>query len=291
MTELRRTLTRGDLVFAVIGGVVGSGIFLIPAETLRATGGATSTALLVWVLGGVLCLLGALTYAELGASAPEAGGVYSYIRDAFGPLPAFLYGWVLFLVIGPATVAALAVASVGYLREIVPLGDGGARVAALVMIVVIAAVQRRLTTPICLDESITRLGRAEDMLAVGSGRIINIKPGRVGGLAASLAIHDLCSRSGVPMWCGGMLESKIGRAYNVALASLPNLTLPGDLSPSRRYRERDLVTPEWSMDPDGTVRGPLDRAGLGVTPDRDRTDALTGRRATLASPRAAAGVS
>lgn len=140
MTELARTLTRRDLVFAVIGNVIGSGIFLIPAETLRSTGGSTRTALLVWVLGGVLCLLGALTYAELGAANPEAGGVYSYIRDAFGPLPAFLYGWVLFLIIGPATVAALAVASVGYLRELVPLGNTGARAAALVMIVVIAAV-------------------------------------------------------------------------------------------------------------------------------------------------------
>lgn len=140
MTELKRTLTRGDLVFAVIGNVVGSGIFLIPSDTLRATGGATGVALLVWLLGGVLCLLGALTYAELGAANPEAGGIYCYIRDAFGPLPAFLYGWVLFLIIGPATVAALAVASVGYLREIVPLRSVGAEVAAVTMIVVIAAV-------------------------------------------------------------------------------------------------------------------------------------------------------
>jgi APA family basic amino acid/polyamine antiporter len=140
MTELKRTLTRGDLLFAVIGNVIGSGIFLIPADTLRATGGATGAALLVWLLGGVLCLLGALTYAELGAANPQAGGIYCYIRDAFGPLPAFLYGWVLFLIIGPATVAALAVASVGYLRQILPMGTAGARVAAVTMILVIAAV-------------------------------------------------------------------------------------------------------------------------------------------------------
>jgi O-succinylbenzoate synthase len=144
-----------------------------------------------------------------------------------------------------------------------------------------AALQRRLSTPICLDESITSLERAEDMLALGSGRIINIKPGRVGGFGASLAIHELCGQHGVPVWCGGMLESGIGRAYNVALASLPNFTLPSDLSPSARYWERDLVTPEWSMDAEGLVRVPLDRPGIGVSPDLDRIDALTVRRQVL----------
>ncbi|MFL5496006.1 MAG: o-succinylbenzoate synthase, partial [Gemmatimonadales bacterium] len=83
-----------------------------------------------------------------------------------------------------------------------------------------AQLQRRLRTPLCLDESITSLDRAEDMLALGSGRVINIKPGRVGGFGPSIAIHDLCARAGIPVWCGGMLESGVGRAYNVALASL-----------------------------------------------------------------------
>ena len=110
-----------------------------------------------------------------------------------------------------------------------------------------------LSTPICLDESITSVDRAEDMIALGSGRIVNIKPGRVGGFAASIAIHDICQRAGVPVWCGGMLESGIGRAYNVALASLPNFSLPGDLSPSARYWARDIVSPEWTMDADGMV--------------------------------------
>ena len=86
------------------------------------------------------------------------------------------------------------------------------------------------------------------MIALGSGKIINIKPGRVGGFAASKAIHDVCRDAGVPVWCGGMLESGIGRAYNVALASLPNFSLPGDLSPSARYWARDVVSPEWTMD-------------------------------------------
>ena len=88
-------------------------------------------------------------------------------------------------------------------------------------------------TSICLDESITDVKRARDMIALGSGKIINIKPGRVGGFTASKAIHDLCADSGIPVWCGGMLESGIGRAHNVALASLPNFSLPGDSEPER----------------------------------------------------------
>ena len=113
--------------------------------------------------------------------------------------------------------------------------------------------QRRMKTPICLDESISSLDRAQDMIALRSGRIINIKPGRVGGFSASLAIHDYCQQHDVPVWCGGMLESGVGRAYNVALASLPNFQLPGDLSPSARYWEHDIVTPEWTMDSTGTT--------------------------------------
>ncbi|MFQ5689271.1 MAG: o-succinylbenzoate synthase [Gemmatimonadota bacterium] len=144
-----------------------------------------------------------------------------------------------------------------------------------------AELQARLRTPICLDESITGPARAEDMIALGSGRIVNIKPGRVGGFGPSLAIHALCREAGVPVWCGGMLESGIGRAHNVALASLPGFTLPGDLSPSARYWERDIVTPEWTMDREGKVRVPRERPGLGVAVDRDRIDDLTVRRERL----------
>jgi len=140
-----------------------------------------------------------------------------------------------------------------------------------------AQLQKLLRTPICLDESITDVNRCEDMIALSSGRIVNIKPGRVGGFAVSRAIHDTCERSGIPVWCGGMLESGIGRAYNIALASLPNFRLPGDLSPSARYWERDVVTPEWTMDVNGMVTVPRDRPGIGVDVDRDRIDALTVR--------------
>jgi o-succinylbenzoate synthase len=140
-----------------------------------------------------------------------------------------------------------------------------------------ARLQKRLRTALCLDESITSPDRAEDMIALGSGRIINIKPGRVGGFQASRRIHDVCQAAGLPVWCGGMLESGIGRAHNVALASLPNFRLPGDLSPSTRYWERDVVTPEWTMDAEGHVRVPLDRPGMGVDVDMDRVENLTVR--------------
>ena len=146
-----------------------------------------------------------------------------------------------------------------------------------------ATLQRRLKTPICLDESITDVDRAEDMIALKSGRIINIKPGRVGGFTVSRAIHDLCERNGIPVWCGGMLESGVGRAHNVALASLPNFVLPGDLSPSARYWERDVVTPEWTMDAEGLVRVPRDRPGIGVDVDLGRVDDLTLKREVLES--------
>ncbi|HEY8175256.1 MAG TPA: o-succinylbenzoate synthase [Gemmatimonadaceae bacterium] len=146
-----------------------------------------------------------------------------------------------------------------------------------------AQLQRRLKTPICLDESITDVARCEDMIALGSGRIVNIKPGRVGGFTVARRIHDLCAQHSIPVWCGGMLESGVGRAYNVSLASLPNFTLPGDLSPSKRYWDRDIVTPEWTMDDKGMVAVPRDRSGIGVTVDRDRIDDLTIREEELRS--------
>lgn len=140
-----------------------------------------------------------------------------------------------------------------------------------------AELARRIRTPICLDETITGLDRTEDMATLGSGSIVNIKPGRVGGLASSLAIHDFCHARGFGVWCGGMLESGIGRAYNVALASLPGFTLPGDLSPSARYWASDVVTPEWTMDSEGMVAVPLERPGIGVEVDRDRVESITTR--------------
>lgn len=144
-----------------------------------------------------------------------------------------------------------------------------------------AQLQLQLKTPICLDESITSVERAEDMITLGSGRIVNIKPGRVGGYSVSRGIHNVCEQAGLPVWCGGMLESGVGRAYNVALASLPNFKLPGDLSPSARYWERDIVTPEWTMDAEGMVAVPRAKPGIGIAVDLDRIDALTVRTQPL----------
>jgi O-succinylbenzoate synthase len=144
-----------------------------------------------------------------------------------------------------------------------------------------AELQKLLKTPICLDESITGVDKAEDMLALQSGRIINIKPGRVGGFSESKAIHDLCDREGIPVWCGGMLESGVGRAYNVALASLPNFKIPGDISPSARYWEQDIVDPEWTMDTEGMVAVPHDVPGIGVSVNVDRIEDLTVRAESL----------
>lgn len=142
-----------------------------------------------------------------------------------------------------------------------------------------ARLQRELATPLCLDESIGSPADAERALELGACRVINLKPARVGGFDAALEIHERCVERVVPLWCGGMLESGVGRAHNVALATLPGFTLPGDLSPSRRYWERDLVEPEWEMS-DGALR-PLAAPGIGVTPDRARIEGLAARRFSL----------
>jgi len=137
-----------------------------------------------------------------------------------------------------------------------------------------AKIQSVLRTPICLDESVTSARRAQQALDSGSCRMINIKIGRVGGYSAALAIHDLCYAKGVPVWCGGMLESGIGRAHNIALASLPGFTLPGDISASSRYFARDVIIPPVTVSADGTVRVP--RAfGLGFEVDLDYLSANT----------------
>ena len=119
-----------------------------------------------------------------------------------------------------------------------------------------ARLQKTLKTPICLDESITGFEQARQALDIGACRIVNMKIGRVGGYSEALRIHDLCVERGVPLWCGGMFESGIGRAHNVALASLPGFTLPGDISASRRYFERDIIVPHVEVASDGTVAVP-----------------------------------
>lgn len=142
-----------------------------------------------------------------------------------------------------------------------------------------ARLQEQLRTPICLDESIESVDDMALALEMGSCKIVNIKPGRVGGHASSVRIHDLMVSRGLPVWCGGMLESGVGRAHNVALASLPGFTLPGDISASRRYWERDIVDPEFEVS-NGEMKVPTG-PGIGVEPDRERIEELTVREATF----------
>jgi len=136
--------------------------------------------------------------------------------------------------------------------------------------------QTRFHTPICLDESITSARLARQALEMKSCRVINIKPGRVGGLSQGLAIHDLCRSKGIPVWCGGMLETGVGRASNLALASLPGFTLPGDISATDRYFEEDITSERFVLNPGSTITVP-NAPGLGVSVERSALD-----RATLA---------
>jgi len=145
-----------------------------------------------------------------------------------------------------------------------------------------AALQRRLKTPICLDESIKSVRAAEHAIEMGACRIVNIKPGRVGGFAESIRLHDLCAARGIPVWHGGMLESGIGRAANIHLSTLPNFSLPGDIAASRRYFAPDLIEPPVEVASDGTIAVPRE-PGLGVSIVQERLDAATLRHWQVSS--------
>jgi o-succinylbenzoate synthase len=138
-----------------------------------------------------------------------------------------------------------------------------------------ARLQQRIQTPICLDESIRSSRDAAAAIELGACRVINIKQGRVGGILEAKRVHDVALERGTPVWIGGMLETGVGRAVNLALASLPGVTMPGDTSASDRYFERDL-TPPFTLDPDGTMALPSG-PGLGVEPDADRLEEITVR--------------
>ena len=143
-----------------------------------------------------------------------------------------------------------------------------------------AVLQRRLKTPICLDESIKTAGIAREAIAAGACRIINIKPGRVGGFAESIRLHDLCASHGIPVWHGGMLESGIGRAANIHLSTLPNFSLPGDIAASKRYFDPDLIDPPIEVAADGTIAVPT-APGIGVAIRPDRVEGATIRQLAI----------
>lgn len=142
-----------------------------------------------------------------------------------------------------------------------------------------AKLQQAITTPVCLDESIHSYDDARKAIELGSCRIINIKIGRVGGLSESKRIHDLCESHDIPVWCGGMLESGIGRAHNVALTTLSNFTMPGDTAASSRYWEKDIITPEVTVT-DGYITVP-DQPGIGYEPDVEAIEGFTVEKKTF----------
>lgn len=134
--------------------------------------------------------------------------------------------------------------------------------------------QARLQTPLCLDESLRSARLARQALEIGACRILNLKPARLGGLSEAVAAHEVGRAAGAPVWCGGMLETGIGRAANLALASLPGFTLPGDISASERYYERDVTRQPFTLNPDSTIDVP-GRPGLGVEIDGAELDRVT----------------
>ncbi len=141
-------------------------------------------------------------------------------------------------------------------------------------------VQKQLQTPICLDECIHTYEQAEAAIRLGACKIINVKLGRVGGHREARRIQALAQKLGVPVWCGGMLESGVGRAHNIAMSTLPNFTLPGDVSASRRYWEEDVIEPEVTVTAKGTIVVP-EKPGIGFEPRRERIESITARRERL----------
>lgn len=140
--------------------------------------------------------------------------------------------------------------------------------------------QKQLETPICLDECIFTEGQARAAVELGACRIINIKLGRVGGHSVARRMQEYCRQRSIPVWCGGMLESGIGRAHNIAMSTLPGFSLPGDVSASKRYWEEDIIDPEVEVTREGTIRVPT-APGIGFEPRRDRIETLTVRKEVL----------
>jgi basic amino acid/polyamine antiporter, APA family len=204
-STLTRTLRQRDLLLLFIGSVIGSGIFVTPSLILQQVGGSVGYSLLVWLMGGVLSLLGALTYAELAAANPEAGGLYCYIRDGFGRLAAFLYGWSLFLIIASATIAALAHAFTNYLREIIPLSPAGVTIVSTVMIGIVTAVNVWGTRKSANLQNDTTLLKAGIIVVLGTILLTaglyggHHKQELLSGMGSSLSGYSLLSGVGFAM--------------------------------------------------------------------------------------------
>ncbi|HEY3382744.1 MAG TPA: o-succinylbenzoate synthase [Vicinamibacterales bacterium] len=192
------------------------------------------------------------------------------VRDRFGDIPLMVDANAAYSLADTDHLAALDQFHLMMIEQPLDYDDVGQH----------AILQRRLATPICLDESIHSPEQAEHAIEAGACRIINIKPGRLGGFTPSIRVHDLCAARGVPVWHGGMLESGIGRAHNIHLSTLPNFSLPGDVAASRRYFVPDLIEPPVEVAPDGTIAVPAG-PGIGVAIVLDRIERATLRTSVL----------
>ena len=252
--NLPRVLRFSDLVLLTLGSVIGSGIFIVPASVLQLTGGAPGRALIVWVAGGVLSVLGALTYAELSAMKPEVGGLYVYIRDAFGGFVAFLYGWALFFVISSATIATLAVAFASYLGQLVSLPLWAGKAVAVGMVVVIAAINVMGTRESASVQNWTTLLKVGVIVIVSAVLLVagsslppaqatSAAPASIGGIGAAL-IGVLWAYEGwhyVTYSAGEAVDPQrnfaraliVGTVALVAIYVLANLAYVAALGPER----------------------------------------------------------
>ena len=192
------------------------------------------------------------------------------VRSAFGGIPLMVDANAAYTIADAEHLAALDRYDLMMIEQPLDYDDIGDH----------ARLQQRIRTPICLDESLHSLHLAADAIDRRACRIINIKPGRVGGHGESIALHDLAQRQNIPVWHGGMLESGIGRAHNIHLSTLPNFSLPGDVAASGRYYAPDLIDPEIVVRPDGTIPVP-DGPGIGVHIVADRVNAATLERAEI----------
>jgi len=225
-TDLKRTLGSRDLTLLVVGNVIGSGIFLVPAAVMRQSGESVPIAMLVWLVGGVLSLLGALSYAELGSMDPEAGGLYAYIRDAFGPFPAFLYGWTLFFVIGAGTIAALVVAAANYMTQLTPLTAVGKQIMAVTLIVIMAVINVRGTRESTAVQNLTTAIKVLAILVMSGLLIVR---GDGGSASAVVSSVEAVSVTGVGLSVIAVLWAYEGWQYVTFVAGEaqnPQRTIP-----------------------------------------------------------------
>jgi len=190
--------------------------------------------------------------------------VVKSIRERFDQIPLMVDANSAYSLKDTNTLKALDQFSLLMLEQ--PLGDTD--------IIDHATLQRQIKTPICLDESILSVDDARKAVEIGACRVINIKPGRVGGITEAKKIHDYCRRKKIGVWCGGLLESGIGRAYNIALSALTGFTYPADMSPSAFFYEEDLIDPTYEVDADGFIKVP-DKPGLGFKLDLERINKYT----------------